>query len=156
MASKRLRSFAANEGEGLKVDMSPMIDMVFLLLIFFLVNAVLIIVKQDENVNIAYASEQFSSQQEEGNGRIVLNVYEDGSFTPEAGSTTPFLEGDDNAIFDYLTKRREEEEQLGYRDSMVLHLRSDSQSAFRHTRKILSIAGRAGLKRVAYSTSPKK
>lgn len=136
--------------------MSPMIDMVFLLLIFFLVNAALIIVKQDENVKIAYADEQFSTEQKEGNGRIVLNVYEDGSYTPEAGSTNPFLEGDDEAIFDYLTKRREEEEDLGYKDSMVLHLRVDSMSAFRHARKILQIASRAGLNRVAYSTSPKK
>ena len=45
MASTKLRAAQAGDGEELKVDMSPMIDMVFLLLIFFLVNATMIIVE---------------------------------------------------------------------------------------------------------------
>ena len=40
----------ADDGDELAIDMSPMIDMVFLLLIFFLVNATMIIVKQDAAV----------------------------------------------------------------------------------------------------------
>ena len=37
MSSKKLRAAQGGGSEDLKVDMSPMIDMVFLLLIFFLV-----------------------------------------------------------------------------------------------------------------------
>ncbi|MDC0550189.1 biopolymer transporter ExbD, partial [bacterium] len=37
MATQRLRAANADDGEEAKMDMSPMIDMVFLLLLFFLV-----------------------------------------------------------------------------------------------------------------------
>ena len=152
MASKRLRAFSSNEGEDLKVDMSPMIDMVFLLLIFFIVNSVIIIVKQDDEVKIAYADDRFSIEQKDGNGRIVLNIREDGTITPEAFQTISFGEGDDEGVQDYLEKRRKEEELNSYKP--VLHLRSDAGSEFKHTRRVLRLAANAGLNQVAYSTSP--
>ena len=50
MASSKLRKSSAEPDENMPMDMSPMIDMVFLLLIFFIVNATAIIVKTDPNV----------------------------------------------------------------------------------------------------------
>jgi biopolymer transport protein ExbD len=50
MASSKLRGASAGHDEEAKLDMSPMIDMVFLLLIFFIVNATAIIVKTDPKV----------------------------------------------------------------------------------------------------------
>ena len=76
MASKKLRSLNADEGDGLSVDMSPMIDMVFLLLIFFIVTANLVVVKQDVRVEVPVADA--SSTQEKKTGRIVINVYGEG------------------------------------------------------------------------------
>ena len=75
MASKKLRSAQEGEHDDTQVDMSPMIDMVFLLLIFFLVNATLIIVKMDKRVKVPIA--KFSTKQESKLGRIVMNVYGD-------------------------------------------------------------------------------
>lgn len=42
----------APEEENGEMDMSPMIDMVFLLLIFFVVNATAITVKKDKNIQM--------------------------------------------------------------------------------------------------------
>ena len=51
MASKKLHRAAAGSNDELQVDMSPMIDMVFLLLIFFIVASTVIVVKQDPEVS---------------------------------------------------------------------------------------------------------
>jgi biopolymer transport protein ExbD len=79
MASKRLRGKA--EENDATVDMSPMIDMVFLLLIFFIVNATAIIVQTDPKVLPPVADH--SDLQKEGTGRIVINVWKDGTYTNE-------------------------------------------------------------------------
>ena len=52
MASTKLRAVQQEQDDDTKVDMSPMIDMVFLLLIFFIVNATLIIVEMDKRVQV--------------------------------------------------------------------------------------------------------
>ena len=46
----------APEEENGEMDMSPMIDMVFLLLIFFVVNATAITVKKDKNIQMPTAA----------------------------------------------------------------------------------------------------
>ena len=55
MASKKLRGAKTAKEDELKVDMSPMIDMVFLLLIFFIVASTAIVVKQDSEVDPSIA-----------------------------------------------------------------------------------------------------
>ncbi|MDB4620262.1 biopolymer transporter ExbD, partial [Akkermansiaceae bacterium] len=56
MASNRLRAVNAGDDEEGKMDMSPMIDMVFLLLLFFLVVSNPKTIKIDPNVNPVIAS----------------------------------------------------------------------------------------------------
>jgi biopolymer transport protein ExbD len=77
MASNKLRSAMAGDEGELAIDMSPMIDMVFLLLIFFLVNASMIIVEMDPNVKPPVASHAKEARQRLG--RIVINIREDGT-----------------------------------------------------------------------------
>lgn len=151
MASKRLRAANAEQGEDLKVDLSPMIDMVFLLLIFFIVNASMVIVAQDPNVDIPVARAAHSLEQTQKNGRIVVNIYEDGTFATELGrDSQPFADDDDQAIFDYLEKRKDAEKLKGY--TPVLHLRGDKASVFKHARKVIRIAGNAGINEVKFAT----
>ena len=113
MASKRLRAANAEESEGLAVDMSPMIDMVFLLLIFFIVTANLVVVKMDKRVEVPVAEN--STPQEKKTGRIVINVYGDGvgekgevierpdgaRYSMGDQNFTPFAD-DDAAIFEFI------------------------------------------------------
>ena len=57
------------------LDLTPMIDVTFLLLIFFIVNATLIIVEMDKRVQVPIA--RYSEKQNDKMGRIVVNVYSD-------------------------------------------------------------------------------
>mgnify|MGYP002623882009 FL=1 len=148
MASNRLRRAKENEGDDLAIDMSPMIDMVFLLLIFFLVNATMIIVRQDPNVEPPIASN--ADPQEDKNGRIVVNIYDDGDVFDEGGSNDGKKPETDEDLFDDIQKAKEDIDLLGYEPR--LHLRGDKRAVFKHSRKVIRIAARAGVDQVIFAT----
>lgn len=142
-SSSKLRATKNNQGDDLEIDMSPMIDMVFLLLIFFLVNATMIIVKMDPEVKPPIAAN--SKRAEDGTGRIVVNIYEDGTF-----SDANKLRMDDDAIYEMVKKRKEEEDVKGYVPK--LHLRGDKRAVFTHCRKVIRISAKAGVDKVLFAT----
>lgn len=149
MASKRLRAANANTGEDLQVDMSPMIDMVFLLLIFFIVNANLIVVKMDKRVEVPLAKN--SSKQEKATGRIVINVYSDayeseGRFRMEDGET-PFA--DDAALLEYI---KDAVDNMAGSVKPQIHLRGDRNTEFKHCRRVIRIAAEAGIDQVVFAS----
>jgi len=59
--------------EDIEVDMSPMIDMVFLLLIFFIVASVVI----DEKVQVEIPKAAYAKVPEDTTGRLVVSVNKD-------------------------------------------------------------------------------
>ena len=142
--SSKLRDAASASDEECALDMSPMIDMVFLLLIFFVVNSNAVIVKQDVKVRPPIAS--FGKKQEDKNGRIVVNVLPDGSFTTERGEA---LE-DETAIFDMVKKAKEQNDLKGYKSK--LHLRGDKDAVFKHSRKAIAASAGAGVDQVMFAT----
>ena len=125
------------------MDMSPMIDMVFLLLIFFIVNATAIIVQTDPEVKPPVATN--SKRQEDGSGRIVVNIREDGTFTAEDFNV--ILAGDDD-IYDLV--KTQKERQLGLGLTPKLHLRGDKESVFKYCRTAIRAAARAGVDQVVF------
>jgi biopolymer transport protein ExbD len=143
MASSKLRSASAEPEAECALDMSPMIDMVFLLLIFFIVNATAIIVKTDPAVRPPIAAN--SKRQEDGSGRIVVNVRPDGTFTAEDFNTV--LPGEEE-IYDMVKKMKDRHEQLGVVSK--LHLRGDKESVFRYSRTAIRGAARAGVDQVVF------
>jgi len=142
-SSSKLRAAKADEGEDLTIDMSPMIDMVFLLLIFFLVNATMIIVKMDPEVEPPVAKN--SVKAEDGNGRIVINIREGGELYNEAGE-----ELSDDDVIDFVTKEKDIIDQQGYEPK--LHLRGDKRAVFKHCRKVLRLSAKAGVDKVVFAT----
>ena len=148
MASKKLRSAQGGGDDDMKIDMSPMIDMVFLLLIFFLINASLVIVKMDKRVTIPIAKD--SKRQEVKSGRIVINVYNDehsgdGRFRQEDGET-PFE--DDKAMVFYIEEQKKLMEEKGY--TPRIHLRGDKEAMFKYNRKVIRAAAEAGVNEVIF------
>lgn len=125
------------------MDMSPMIDMVFLLLLFFLVNATAIIVKLDPNVSPAVATN--SKVATDGNGRIVVNIWEDGTFTNEEGKK---LDTDED-IVDLVKTQREKITAIGWVPK--LHLRGHKDAVFKHCRKVMKNAADAGVDQVIFA-----
>ena len=104
MASSKLRAAQEEQDDDTEVDMSPMIDMVFLLLIFFIVNATMIIVEMDKRVQVPIA--RYSEKQNDKMGRIVINVYSDehageGRFRMADGKEV-FADDDDMTLWFYI------------------------------------------------------
>jgi biopolymer transport protein ExbD len=142
MASK-LRNATAEKEAECALDMSPMIDMVFLLLIFFIVNATAIIVKTDPDVKPPVATNAL--RQKDGSGRIVVNVRNDGSYTPEDYTIIMNTEDD---IFDYVQKAKDRNQALAQQSK--LHLRGDKEAVFRYSRTAIRGAARAGVDQVVF------
>ena len=126
-----------------------MIDMVFLLLIFFIVNATAIIVKTDPKVNPPIAST--GKPQEDGRGRIVVNVREDGTFTAE--DFNMILPGEVE-IADMVKKEKEKIDLLGI--TPKLHLRGDKEAIFKYSRTAIKAAATVGVDQVVFSVFPRK
>lgn len=63
-------------GDDLELDMSPMIDMVFLLLIFFIVASQIV----DEKPPIEIASAAYAKVPEDTTGRLMITVKKDDTF----------------------------------------------------------------------------
>ncbi len=152
MASSKLKATRSPEDEQAKLDMSPMIDMVFLLLIFFIVNATAIIVKTDPEVTPPVAIN--SKRQEDGRGRIVINVREDGTFTAENFNVILTTEED---ITDLVKREKEKIIPLGIVPK--LHLRGDQAAVFKYSRTAVRGAAQAGVDQVifaVYERGPRK
>lgn len=143
MSASKLRRATSEPESECKLDMSPMIDMVFLLLIFFIVNATAIIVQTDPEVKPPVATN--SKRQEDGSGRIVVNIREDGTFTAE--DFTTILPGEDE-IYDMVKTAKERQESLGVVPK--LHLRGDKEAVFRYCRTAIRGAARAGVDQVVF------
>ena len=155
MASEKLRRVQSDEGEELTMDMSPMIDLVFLLLIFFMVSSHLIIVRIDKNVKPPTADN--AQVAENSHGRIVVNVYgyhDDldpalhGKIFDEDGNE---LETSDQ-ITDYVDSIAER-----YRESEAdlvprLHLRADKTTDTRLIKKVVQASAAAGVVDVIFGS----
>ncbi|MBG7607175.1 MAG: biopolymer transporter ExbD [Verrucomicrobia bacterium] len=144
MASSKLRKASAAADDDAKVDMSPMIDMVFLLLIFFIVNATAIIVQTDPEVLPPVAKN--SEKQKDGSGRIVVNVHEDGTYTAENFNV---ILKDETDIFDLVKTQKEANDALG--EESKLHLRGDLNAVFKHSRTAIRAAATAGVDQVIFA-----
>jgi biopolymer transport protein ExbD len=143
MASTKLRTAMAGPQDELKVDMSPLIDMVFLLLIFFLVNATMIIVELDPEVDPPIA--RHSDPAEDAKGRIVVNIRKDGEFYTEKG----MLLTDEDMIFELVENEKKLNEAKGYESK--LHLRGHKDAVFKHCRKVIRTSARAGVDQVIFA-----
>lgn len=144
MPSSKLTAARSPEDEQAKLDMSPMIDMVFLLLIFFIVNATAIIVKTDPAVLPPVAAN--SKRQEDGRGRIVINVRQDGTFTAE---DFDIILADEADIMDLVKKEKEKIIALGLVPK--LHLRGDQDAVFKYSRTAVRGAAQAGVDQVVFA-----
>ncbi len=144
MASSKLKASRTPEDEQAKLDMSPMIDMVFLLLIFFIVNATAIIVKTDPDVVPPVAKN--SKRQEDGRGRIVINVRQDGTFT---GEDFTVILADDKDIVDLVKRERDKIIPLGIVPK--LHLRGDQDAVFKYSRTAVRAAAEAEVDQVVFA-----
>lgn len=145
MASEKLReTLTSIEDEQCTMDMSSMIDLVFLLLIFFMVSSHLIIIQIDKRVEPPTAKN--AQVAVDASGRIVVNVLADGSIWAQDEIELPTSE----AITDYVDQSRIRIEEAG----MVprLNLRADKLVDTRIIKKVVQAAGEAGVSEVIFGS----
>lgn len=143
MASDRLRAANSDQGEEAELDMSPMIDMVFLLLLFFLVVSNPRTIKIDNEVKPPVADN--AQTPEIIHGKIVVNIRRDGSFYQE---NVNIRLNDEDAIEQYVKERKEVVDGNGYIPN--LHVRGDKDAVFKYCRTVIRAAARAGVNQVVF------
>ncbi len=146
MASAKLRMAQAMDSEELSMDMSPMIDLVFLLLIFFMVSSHMIITKIDPEVRPPIADSAQVAQNNEG--RIVVNIYQDGSFHGPDVNEEPFANAD--AVSEYVDAERQKNDEA--RIQSRLHLRADKEVPTRYIKEVVKAAADALVVDVIFGT----
>ncbi|MEX2578324.1 MAG: biopolymer transporter ExbD [Verrucomicrobiales bacterium] len=144
MPSAKLRAAHEATGEDLQMDMSSMIDLVFLLLIFFMVSSHLIIVQIDKRVDPPTAAN--AKVAENARGRVVVNVLADGSIWAQDEVELPTTA----AITDYVEQGKLINESDGLETR--LHLRADQDVDTRVIKRVVQAAGEAGVVDVIFGS----
>ena len=160
MASEKLQELMESQDGDAKMDMSPMIDMVFLLLIFFMVASTLIVNRLDPNVQPPVADSAIPVDQ--AAGRIVINIYSEESKDErrkqEAGFDATFADEDGNALEDedaiitYVDELKKKFEESGKGIKPKILLRGDHRAFVKEAKIVARAAGKAGVDQIIFST----
>ena len=137
----------------MQMDMSPMIDMVFLLLIFFMVASTLIVLRKDPEVKPPITPE--GKVPEVAEGRILINVYSEEA-KERAGHDTFFYDVDSNPLVNedaVLAHIREgiAENEARNLEKTIIFLRGDREAVVRQIKQVMTWAAAAGINDVIFS-----
>lgn len=144
MASSK-KSALSEMDESVPMDMSPMIDLTFLLLVFFMVASHIIKIEIDRRVKPPIAAN--SKVAEDTTGRVVVNILSDGSVWALNQVELPTTE----AIVDYVRFTRQENEGKGVSPTRLL-LRADQETDTRAIKRVVQAAGEAGVVEVIFGS----
>ena len=148
MASAKLQAIANEQLEDMEMDMSPMIDLVFLLLIFFMVSSHLIIIQIDANVKPPVATA--GTPVENALGRIVVNLYEDGSVYDTSSNLLAAPEADLADVETYIGELAETYRERG--EQPKLHLRADKNVEVKRIKSVVKSAANVQVIDVIFAT----
>jgi biopolymer transport protein ExbD len=144
MASKKLRSAGVGMSDDLEMDMSPMIDLTFLLLIFFMVASHIITVQIDRRVNPPTAKNSQVAQ--DASGRVVVNILADGTIWAQDKVELTSTE----SITAYVDEARVRFEEAGVQTR--LNLRADEDVDTRIIKRVVQAAAEAGVVEVIFGS----
>ncbi len=176
MAKKK--SARNDDGPSGDVDLGPMIDCCFLLLIFFVVNATQITVSKDPSVSMPSAVS--SSDLKDANGCIVVNVFKDYD-KMEGNARTKFAEhysadtlwgtassgggkknvgysaAQTNDLTEYVKEQKEFFKSKNMEDKDIrLYLRGDKDAPWERSATAIRCAAAAGVTNIVFGTLPAK
>lgn len=163
----------SDDGASASVDMSPMIDCCFLLIIFFVVNATAITVKKDPNVGMPAALS--SNEMKDANGCIVVNVFTDpDKMEPQTrdkflrtypkpstfwstDAETGFTPDEKQALTDFISKKKELFTAKNYKPEQIrLYIRGDKNAPYERTAAVIQCGAAAGVSNVVFGVLPTK
>lgn len=173
MAKKNARS--QDEVDG-SVNLSPMIDCCFLLLIFFVVNATQITVSKDPSVKMPNAVS--CTELKDANGCIVVNVFADAeqmtgkalekysaayapgtywSVADANGKSVGYTSAQAQELTDFITRQKEALKAKQFDETKIrLYLRGDQNAPWERTAGAIRCAAAAGVNNIVFGTLPSK
>jgi len=156
MSSLKLQESAKTQLEDMHMDMSPMIDMVFLLLIFFMVASTMITQRKDPDVIVPIAPKGQDVTSAEG--RITINVYSD-EVMKAKGRNTPYADVNSNELTQEQITRLVEKERLANEQTnkkSILYVRGDQEALVQHVKTVIAAAAQGGVNDVIFSGYSRK
>lgn len=175
MAKKNARGNDEVDGS---VNLSPMIDCCFLLLIFFVVNATQITVSKDPSVKMPSAVS--CSELKDANGCIVVNVFSDyekmnskaqekfvkNGYTPGVvfgvadanGKSIGYTTAQTQELTEFIKKQKEQlMTRPGMKEEKIrLYLRGDQDAPWERSSTAIRCAAFAGVTNIVFGTLPSK
>jgi len=157
------------------VNMSPMIDCCFLLLIFFVVNATQITVSKDPCIGMPSAVS--SSELKDANGCIVVNVfadsdkmsenirkkffetYSEGTLWSVSDNTKSvgYTSAQTQELTDFIDRQKKAFKAKNMEDAQIrLYLRGDINAPWERTATAIRCASAAGVSNIVFGTLPTK
>ena len=140
MARKRKSSFA---GQKARIDLSPMIDLVCLLLIFFMIASTAITYPKITGLTVPDAT--VGRTPDLTQSRVVINIFKDGRVVD--GTGTVELSLDDVEVL--------MAEQKAAMPTIQLHLRADKETPHKKVKDVIAASARGGVSKVIFSTRTK-
>jgi len=126
--------------DGLKVDMSPMIDLVFLLLVFFMTSSTMITIRKDQRVTVPIASS--AEVPKLVTDRIIVNILMDGTCYDESGKDRLSLDRIQSMARSAKSKHAQPK----------LLLRADQAVPHRLVKRVIDASRAGGVTNVIFST----
>lgn len=122
-----------------KADLSPMIDLVFLLLIFFIVTAQIVQYKKDPAVQMPKA--KAATIADNIKDRLVINIYKEGTIKDEDGKTLS-LDQFRQVVVNAKSKE----------PKTKLLLRADARVPYGEIKKVSQAAAKGGIPNIIFAT----
>lgn len=135
-----MRVPAIGSRHELRVNMTPMIDVVFLLIIFFLVSSHL--ARQESQFPLPLPDAESGEQADAKTDRVVVNLLRDGTLLFSGRKVTPD---------EFLRRLRNEVAEAG--NDLEVRIRSDRGVAFRFVQPILLSVSKAGVRKVTFAVT---
>ncbi|MDF7797903.1 biopolymer transporter ExbD [Pontiellaceae bacterium B1224] len=130
-------NLSPKDQEELELDMSPMIDMVFLLLIFFIVASQVI----DEKPQVAIPKAAYGKVPEDTTGRLMISVSKDEKYFVGADMTPRTIE----EVQDMIEMSINEDPELR------ILIRADAQTKYKVNEQITLACAAVGAQDIIYS-----
>ena len=138
-----MRSSNARDRVTVDINMTPMIDVTFLLIIFFLVSSHL--AQQEVQMELELPSAETGSRSDDQTRRVVVNVLPQGTILTGGKRVDP---GELQRIIEF------ERQRVG--ENLEVRIRADRHVPYRVVEPIMIAAARAGVWRVTFAVSPRE
>lgn len=150
MASLKLKNAVAESAEESTMDISSMIDLVFLLLIFFMTASHIIVVPLDEEVKVPKADHAEAPDMTVG--RILLNIRADGTVLSVDKKVLAGPDDDVSEVASYILELAEdlrEQEQINPK----LHIRADQEVEVKRIKEVVQAGADAQVIDVIFAST---